>query len=84
MDPILIVDTTGGEADENPAAIGSTQLAIAQDVDFYRTKLFRLRREIPKLLQDRRLLGGALQLLHEHDIMPSSTGLLAAADRAAK
>lgn len=39
MPSILIDNCVGGEADQNPASIGQTQLAIAQDVDFYRTTI---------------------------------------------
>lgn len=39
MPTIQILDTTGGEADQQSSTIGENQVAIAQDVDFYRTTM---------------------------------------------
>jgi hypothetical protein len=47
-----------------------------------RERTARLRREVVKWQADSRLLGGALVLLQEAGIPPSSTELIAAADRA--
>jgi hypothetical protein len=40
---LLLEDFRGGEADEHPAYIGDNQSAVAQDVDYYRTRGFNRR-----------------------------------------